>query len=115
VTETECPRHSGYWCLSKPHDPMSKRERKRRHRATASPEFRTARMLAVILDEPHDNPDDPGDVRLEQARMLLMCWNDAKGSLMGAFSEVIRLKVGYCVRCPEYPCPDCGNDGHPLV
>jgi hypothetical protein len=81
---------------------------------SSSNQVRTARMLAAILDEPHDNPDDPGDVRLEQARQLLSLWNDAQSSLMAVLREVIILKAGFCVRCHDDPCPICGSTADSL-
>lgn len=73
-----------------------------------SQEFRVASMLAIILDEPYDNPENPDEVRIEQARGLLSQWSSARGSLIGALAEVVNLKQGNCVRCPERPCPECG-------
>lgn len=112
TARVECKHHAGHWCLSyphdkphAPHDPMPKKLRK----ARTSPQFRTAQLLALILEEQHDNPLDPGDVRLEQARRLLSLWNNAQGSLMGAFREILNLKMGHCVRCESLPCEVCGR------
>lgn len=87
-------------------DRSSKKEIKRRNSA----QFRTARMLAIVLDEPGDNPAEPGDVRMEQARRLLQSWSSAQSAVTGMLREVINLKRGYCVRCVGDPCPDCGSD-----
>lgn len=81
---------------------MAKRNRK------DSQEYRVASMLAIILDEPHDDPENPGEVRLDQASRLLSAWNNARGSVLAMLAEVINLKQGNCVRCSERPCPVCG-------
>lgn len=86
--------------------------------------LRLARMISIVLDEPHDDPENPSEVRMEQARQLLPCWSSAQGSLIGAVAELVNLKHGYCVRCPlprdgrgfpfvpdeGFICPDCGRD-----
>jgi hypothetical protein len=86
--------------------------------------LRLARMISIVLDEPHDDPENPSEVRIQQARQLLPQWSSAKGSLVGAVAELVNLKRGYCVRCPlpqddrgyahvpedGFVCPECGRD-----
>lgn len=74
-----------------------------------SREFRVARMLAAILNEPQDNVDEPGEVRMEQARELLTHWSSSQYAVTGMLLEILNLKAGFCVRCPEDPCPVCGS------
>lgn len=109
----ECPHHSGYAC---PDQTMPHRQENRlpKPRKRNTNQFRTARLISAILDEPGDNPDNPGDVRMEQARQLLSLWNDAQGSLIGVLSEVVVLKAGFCVRCPTTPCSICGSDEYSI-
>src|SRR5688572_11216748 len=106
----ECKHHSGYTCPNQdqPHaaEPQYKLPKPKRRNTT---QWRVAQMLSVILDEPRDNPSNPHIVRLEQASRLLSQWNNAQGSVVGMLAEVINLKQGNCVRCPEIPCPDCGR------
>lgn len=71
--------------------------------------LRLAKLIAAVLEEPYDNPADPGEVRLEQARTLLTQWSSAQGSLIGAVAEILNIKQGNCVRCAELPCPKCGR------
>jgi hypothetical protein len=72
-------------------------------------QFRLASMLAAILDEPQDDPENPAEVRLEQARELLSHWSDAQWSVMGMARELLNLKRGWCLRCYEDPCTVCGS------
>lgn len=86
--------------------------------------LRLARMISIVLDEPYDDPENPSEVRMEQARQLLPQWSSAQGSLIGAVAELVNLKHGYCVRCPlprnekgwayvpdeGFICSDCGRD-----
>ncbi len=74
-----------------------------------STEKRLASMLAAVLDEPYDNPEDPGEVRRQQARELLTYWSSSQGALMLAVRELLNLKQGNCVRCAVRPCPVCGQ------
>jgi hypothetical protein len=73
-----------------------------------SREFIVASMLAAILDEPQDNPDDPGAVRVAQARELLSWWSSS--NIVTPLWTILNLKQGYCVRCEDDPCPKCGRD-----
>jgi hypothetical protein len=106
----ECKHHAGYDCgdLPLPHVlvPENKLPKPKRRKGN---QWRVAQMLAIVLDEPGDNPSNPGDVRLEQARRLLSMWNDAQGSVVGMLAEVINLKQGNCVRCDVIPCNVCGR------
>jgi hypothetical protein len=77
--------------------------------------IRVARMLSILLDESQDDAANPAEVRLEQASQLLSNWYDAQSLLIGSFYELIKLKIGYCVRCPDVPCTICGYDGSVIV
>lgn len=96
-----------------PHYP-DKRYKLPKRKQRNSPTFQIAQMLSIILDEPQDNAENPHEVRLEQARQLTSAWSDAQSSLRGVMREIIRVKMGYCVRCPDHdfghPCPVCGWD-----
>lgn len=107
----ECKHHAGYACVDQtmPHLPDPERKLPKRKRRIGN-EFRLAQMLSILLAEEHDDAQFPHEVRLEQASRMLSAWSDAQGSLMAAIREVIRIKYGYCVRCPEFPCPVCGAD-----
>jgi hypothetical protein len=84
---------------------MKKREIKQRQ----SREFRVASMLAMVLDERDDNPDEPGSIRMEQARRLLSAWSSSQSSVTGMLAEILNIKAGHCVRCDQRPCPVCGR------
>lgn len=71
-------------------------------------EFKLAVLLSAILEEPQDDVENPHPVRLEQARMLGICWSSAQSSILGAAREILNIKQGHCVRCEERPCPICG-------
>lgn len=107
---TECRHHNGYDCGDTHYHPHTRGAKLPKPKQRNSRAFQVAQMLAIILDEPHDNAENPGDIRLEQARQLLSSWNDAQSAVIGMLREVIRIKMGYCVRCPEWPCPVCGAD-----
>jgi hypothetical protein len=75
--------------------------------------LRVARMLSVLLDEDQDSVQNPHPVRIEQARDLNSEWSSI--GIIGPLHQLIRLKIGYCVTCPEHPCPVCGYDGSRIV
>ena len=69
---TECKHHKGYACPVQDvyHAPSNRLPKpKQRQRS----EWRVARMLSAILDEPYDDVNNPDPVRIEQARRLLSC------------------------------------------
>jgi hypothetical protein len=113
----ECRHHAGYDCgdLPMPHSavPENKLAKpKRRNR----PDYRLAVLLSAILEEPGDNPDNPAQIRIDQAGDMLTQWSSAKSSLIGAAWEILNVKQGHCVRCrdliqvgTDQVCQACGR------